>query len=66
MYHQRNNLRVFFGRAKIGGGDFGTTPEKSREILVQGPLLLLPSGWLLLFPGGLGMVAVISWWVLHG
>ena len=26
---------------------------------------LMGSGWSLLFPNGLGMVAVISWWVLH-
>ena len=75
-YHQRINLRVFFGRAKIGGGG-GLELVLRNEgkfwykvpcccFLVDGCYFLVASGWLLLFPGGLWMVAVISWWPLDG
>ena len=43
----------FSGRAKIRRGIFWYCSLEIKGKLVEGPLLLLPSGWLLPFPGGL-------------
>ena len=52
--------------------NFGTRPLGTASqwmFMVHSEWLVLfpmAPGWLLLFPGGLWMVAVISWWTLDG
>ena len=71
FYHPRNNLReVFFGRGKIGGGgDLKVVLGNEGKFWYKVPCccflvdgccyFLAASGWLLIFPDWLWMVAVI-------
>ena len=50
--HLGNNLRFFFGRAKIRtGADLEPLLRNEGKVWYKAPCLL-PGGWLLLFPGG--------------